>query len=96
MCVHKVKGEKKSTYPSWEQTVTWTESSTVTQRDTTSWRLWSVINNLILALISNKCSEPVHQVRVAPDKSTDFVYEHVSIDEVLRKQVAKLQELVHG
>jgi len=92
----KVKKKFKNTYPSWEQTVTWTESSTVTQRDTTSWRLWSVIDNLILALISNKCSEPVHQVWVTTDKCTDFVYEHVSINEILRKQVAKLQELVHG
>jgi uncharacterized protein with PhoU and TrkA domain len=40
--------------------------------------------------------EPVHQIEVSANEIADFVYEDVFANEVLREQVAKLQEFVHG
>jgi uncharacterized protein with PhoU and TrkA domain len=40
--------------------------------------------------------EPVHQIEVSANEIADFVYEDVFANEVLREQVAELQEFVHG
>lgn len=46
--------------------------------------------------MSDKPFEPCHQLRVAAYESRHSADQYALVDEILREEVAKLEELVHG
>lgn len=89
-------GKKQCTYSLWKKAVARTQSSAVAQRDSSSGCFRLIFNDFLATVVTNKLLEPVHQIGVSANEIADFVYEDVFANEVLREQVAELQEFVHG
>ena len=58
--------------------------------------MWSILHDYVSAFKLNEGLEPVDKICVSTDEATDSVNKNVAIDEVLRKEVAELEELIHN
>jgi hypothetical protein len=84
------------THPLWKQTIAGTQSTAIAQRNSAGGCFRLIFDDFIIPLIIDKHFEPVHQIWVAANEVADLVHEHISVYEVLGKQIAELQEFVHG
>ena len=88
--------EKGNTYSFWKKAIAGTQPPAIAQCDSTCGRPRLVVDNVLIAIVGDENFEPVHQIWVAADEVADLMHKNVLVDEVLREEVAELQELVHS
>ena len=88
-------GGMRPTYSSWQQSVAGTVSSAAAQVDLPGRRFRCQLDDSWLRFVPDDALEPGEQISVAADVGCGFLEKGLLVDQILRPDVAQLEELRH-